>query len=98
MSAVMITGISGAGKSTVAGALAHRGLASIDADNDPSLARFMDRTGAVVAFPAAPDFAWLSRHSWEWKPGSTGRPPGSRQVMWPGWSWVRCQSGACFAR
>src|SRR5215472_5442974 len=57
MSAVMITGISGAGKSTVAGALAHRGLASIDADNDPSLARFMDRTGAVVAFPAAPDFA-----------------------------------------
>ena len=70
MSAVMVTGISGAGKSSRRRA---RGLASIDADNDPSLARFMDRTGAVVAFPAAPDFAWLSRHSWEWKPGSTGR-------------------------
>jgi len=35
MSAVMVTGISGAGKSSRRRA---RGLASIDADNDPSLA------------------------------------------------------------
>jgi hypothetical protein len=66
MGAVMVTGISGAGKSTVATVLARRGLASIDADNDSLLARFVDGTGAVVAFPAAPDFGWLSRHSWEW--------------------------------
>jgi dephospho-CoA kinase len=39
MSAVLITGMSGAGKSTIAGVLARRGLASIDADADPWLAR-----------------------------------------------------------
>ena len=64
----MITGISGAGKSTIAAVLARRGLASIDADYDPLLARSVDPTGTVVEDPAAPDFAWLARHSWEWNP------------------------------
>ncbi len=68
MSAVLITGCSGAGKSTIAPALARRGLASIDADDDPLLARSVDAVGAVVEEPAAPDFAWLSRHSWAWSP------------------------------
>jgi dephospho-CoA kinase len=35
MSAVLITGMSGAGKSTIAEVLARRGLAAIDADDDP---------------------------------------------------------------
>ena len=68
MSAVQITGCSGAGKTTIASVLARRGLASIDADDDPLLAREVDRTGAVAEEPAEPDFAWLSRHSWEWNP------------------------------
>ena len=69
MSAVQIAGCSGAGKSAVAAALARRGLASIDADGDPLLARFVDLAGAVVAEePAAPDLAWLARHSWAWDP------------------------------
>jgi|SRR5436190_7067625 len=69
MSAVLITGCSGAGKPTIAVVLARRGLACIDDDDDPLLARFVDRSGAVVAEePAAPDFAWLARHSWEWNP------------------------------
>jgi hypothetical protein len=68
MSAVMITGISGAGKTTIAAVLARRGLASIDADDDPLLARDVDLAGAVVEAPAAPDFAWLARHSWAWNP------------------------------
>jgi hypothetical protein len=69
MSAVLITGCSAAGKSTIAAVLARRGLACIDADDDPVLARFVDPTGAVVAEePAEPDFAWLSRHSWAWDP------------------------------
>jgi hypothetical protein len=69
MSAVQIAGCSGAGKSAVAAALARRGLASIDADEDPLLARFVDLAGAVVAEePAAPDLAWLARHSWAWDP------------------------------
>jgi adenylate kinase family enzyme len=69
MSAVLITGCSGAGKTTVAAVLARRGLASLDADDDPSLARTVDLAGNVVEQePQEPDFAWLSRHSWAWDP------------------------------
>jgi adenylate kinase family enzyme len=68
MSAVQITGCSGAGKTTIAEMLAHRGLAAIDSDEDPSLARWLDDAGTVVDEPAAPDLCWLSRHSWSWDP------------------------------
>jgi len=69
MSAVLITGCSGAGKSTIAAVLARRGLAAIDADDDPLLAGTVDAAGNVVEEePAAPDLAWLSRHSWAWDP------------------------------
>jgi adenylate kinase family enzyme len=68
MSAVQITGCSGAGKTTIAAMLARRGLASIDADEDPLLARSVDRSGAVVEELAEPDFAWLAQHSWAWNP------------------------------
>ena len=68
MSAVLVTGGSGAGKTSVAAELARRGRASIDADDDPALARFVNPAGAVAECPAAPDFAWLARHHWEWNP------------------------------
>ncbi len=68
MSAVLITGCAGAGKSAIATVLARQGLACIDDDEDPFLARFVDPAGAVVEEPAEPGFAWLSRHSWEWDP------------------------------
>ena len=69
MSAVLITGCSGAGKTTIAPMLARRGLAAIDADGDPLLARMVDADGNVVEEePAAPDLAWISRHSWSWDP------------------------------
>ena len=69
MSAVQITGCSGAGKTTIGALLARRGLAAIDADDDPLLARSVDAAGNVVEEePAEPDFAWLSRHSWAWSP------------------------------
>jgi adenylate kinase family enzyme len=68
MSAVLITGMSGAGKSTIAEVLARRGLTSIDADNDPLLARSVDSDGNVVEDLSVPDLAWLARHSWEWNP------------------------------
>jgi hypothetical protein len=69
MSAVQIAGCSAAGKSAIAAVLARRGLVSIDADDDPLLARFVDQAGAVVAEePAAPGLAWLDRHSWAWDP------------------------------
>jgi hypothetical protein len=69
MSAVQITGCSGAGKSTIAAVLARRGLAALDADDDPLLARFTDAAGHVVDEPEAPDLAWLARHGWAWDPG-----------------------------
>jgi hypothetical protein len=68
MSAVQITGCSGAGKSTIAALLARRGLASLDSDDDPFLARFRDAAGALVEEPAAPDFGWLARNNWAWNP------------------------------
>ena len=68
MSAFQITGCSGAGKTAIAAVLARRGLASIDSDDDPFLARFVDAAGNVVDEPTEPDFAWLSRHGWEWDP------------------------------
>ena len=71
MSAVQITGCSGAGKTAIAAVLARRGLAAIDADDDPLLARSVDAAGHVVEEPEEPeepDFAWLSRHSWAWNP------------------------------
>ena len=58
-----------AGKSAIAGVLARRGLACVDDDEDPFLARFAGSAGAVVAEePAQPDFGWLFRHSREWNP------------------------------
>jgi hypothetical protein len=68
MSAVLITGLSGAGKSTIAEVLARRGLASLDSDGDPLLARSVDSDGNVAEDLSDPDFAWLARHSWEWDP------------------------------
>jgi adenylate kinase family enzyme len=68
MSAVIITGISGAGKSTIAAELARRGLTAIDSDEDPWLARFVDRQGAVVEEPETPDLDWLAEHFWSWDP------------------------------
>ena len=48
MSAVQITGCSAAGKTTIAGLLAGMGLATIDSDDDPLLARFVDAAGRLV--------------------------------------------------
>jgi adenylate kinase family enzyme len=68
MSAIQITGCSGAGKTTIAAVLARRGLAAIDADDDPLLARMVDAAGNLAEEPEEPDFGWLSRHSWAWNP------------------------------
>ena len=55
---------------TITAVLARRGLAAIDADDDPLLARSGDAVGNVVEEePEAPDFARLARHS------SAGNPP-----------------------
>jgi shikimate kinase len=69
MSAVIITGMSAAGKSTIAAELARRGLTVIDSDSAAELCRFVDATGNVVVDePEAPDLAWLAEHGWNWDP------------------------------
>ena len=63
MSAVQIAGCSAAGKTTIAAELARPGLAAIDADDDPLLARTVDAVGHVLEEePEEPDLAWLSQH------------------------------------
>jgi adenylate kinase family enzyme len=68
MSAVQITGCSGAGKTAIAAEFARQGLTCIDADEDALLARSVDAAGHVVQEPEAPDLAWLARHYWAWDP------------------------------
>jgi len=68
MTAVLITGCSGAGKTAIAAVLARRGVTAIDSDDDPLLARFVDAAGAVVDEPDEPELAWLSEHHWSWDP------------------------------
>jgi hypothetical protein len=68
-SAVLITGCSGAGKSTIAAVLARRAWQPSMPTTTPLLARSVDAAGNVVEEePAEPDFAWLSRRSWAWNP------------------------------
>jgi adenylate kinase family enzyme len=77
MSAVLIAGCSGAGKSTIAAVLARRDLAALDADDDPLLARTVDAAGNEVEEqeePEEPDLAWLSQHSWAWNPARLDFP------------------------
>jgi gluconate kinase len=64
MAAVLILGVTGAGKSTLARELRRRGHPSYDADDE--LGRWLDVEGRTVAFPAEPDRAWLSAHDWYW--------------------------------
>ncbi|HTT85796.1 MAG TPA: hypothetical protein VMF60_00385 [Acidimicrobiales bacterium] len=66
MGVVLVTGGSGAGKSSVAWALAARGFRSVDGDADGRLARWVDADGAVVARQAAQTFGWMADHRWVW--------------------------------
>ncbi|GAA2976853.1 nucleoside kinase [Actinokineospora diospyrosa] len=64
MGAVLVTGCSGSGKTSVAAELTRRGLDAVDADN--VLAAWLDRTGKPVWLPDDADPAWFSEHTWSW--------------------------------
>ncbi|HEX3993871.1 MAG TPA: hypothetical protein VHX39_22090 [Acetobacteraceae bacterium] len=64
MASVLVSGGPGAGKSSVAEGLRHRGLQTIDSDY--GLARWEDLEGAPATMPAAPDLEWLRHHRWQW--------------------------------
>lgn len=66
MGAVLVTGCSGAGKSSVAAALAARRRCALDADDDAELVGWVDSADRPVRLPAAPDPGWLASHRWVW--------------------------------
>ena len=66
MRAFLVTGASGAGKSTVARRLAAGGHRAVSADGDHQLCSWTDRLGRPVERPAHPDAAWLADHEWRW--------------------------------
>jgi len=64
----LVTGVSGAGKSTMARQLRAWGHYAVSADGDSELCGWTDRDGRRVQRPAQPDEAWLAAHEWQWDP------------------------------
>jgi dephospho-CoA kinase len=62
----LVTGPTGAGKSSVARRLPQRGHHAISLDSDPRLCAWTDADGRRVVRPAEPDLAWLAVHRWTW--------------------------------
>lgn len=65
MTAFLITGVPGSGKSTIALALSDRGYRVIDADDDPELSGWTDGEGTRA--PEA-SMEWFATHEWTWNP------------------------------
>ena len=68
MNHFLVTGVSGAGKSTVARQLRAWGHHALSADADTILCGWHDPQGRRVTRPAHPDSTWLAAHRWEWDP------------------------------
>jgi broad-specificity NMP kinase len=62
----LVTGVFGAGKSTLARRLRDLGHRALSTDSDPGLCSWVDRAGRRVVRPAHPDAAWLAAHEWRW--------------------------------
>jgi hypothetical protein len=66
---VLVTGVSGSGKSAIARRLTAMGRDAISMDADEQLTGWHDTaTGQRTPRPDAPDAAWLAGHEWQWNP------------------------------
>ncbi|MCP2323582.1 dephospho-CoA kinase [Hamadaea flava] len=61
---VLITGVSGSGKSALTRALIGSGQRAISLDAYPGLAYWADHTHTPVTRPHHPDIQWLTAHHW----------------------------------
>jgi hypothetical protein len=69
MVVVLVTGVSGSGKSAIARQLTAMGRDAINMDADDQLAAWYDTTtGDRAPRPEMPDAAWLAGHEWRWDP------------------------------
>ncbi|MFB7919277.1 hypothetical protein [Streptomyces sp. NPDC056061] len=64
MAAVLVLGVSCAGKSSLVIELTCRGLVAVDSDE--TLGHWTDRAGRLVWCPPCPDRDWLAGHRWRW--------------------------------
>ncbi|WP_412738736.1 hypothetical protein [Krasilnikovia sp. MM14-A1259] len=80
----LVTGATGAGKSTLVHTLRDRGHRAISLDADPRLCAWTDAAGHRVESPAEPDAAWLSAHRWSWDPSRLDEiiAAGTGRLMW----------------
>jgi adenylate kinase family enzyme len=62
----LVTGPTGAGKSSVARQLQLHGHRAISVDSDGLLCAWTDAAGHPVVRPAEPDMGWLALHRWTW--------------------------------
>ncbi|HWD96400.1 MAG TPA: AAA family ATPase [Acidimicrobiales bacterium] len=67
VTANLVTGVPGSGKSTVARELSRRGFFAIDADEDESLAGWIN-IGRTEASPLTALSEWCATHRWQWNP------------------------------
>jgi gluconate kinase len=66
-SVYLITGPSGAGKTTVSDYLGTQGYTCVEADSTPGLCYFANKNMKPVPYPPGADAAWWSRHSYVWE-------------------------------
>ncbi|WP_129665150.1 AAA family ATPase [Phytoactinopolyspora endophytica] len=66
MFTVLITGVSGSGKSAISRWLAERGREAVSLDGYEGLCMWVDRRGRPVQRPENPTVTWLSAHEWVW--------------------------------
>jgi gluconate kinase len=63
----LVTGPSGAGKTTLSDYLATQGYTCIDADSTPGLCYFVNKNNKPVPYPAQADAAWWTRNNYVWE-------------------------------
>jgi hypothetical protein len=66
--ALLVTGVCGAARSTIAWQSSAWGQHAVSADGDSELCGWFDLDGRAVQRPALPDGAWLVAHEWRWEP------------------------------